>query len=318
MLWIKRNLFLAVGGLIFLVLLGWGLLYMMSNIKKSNAIEEELEAKKAALNALYNQNIFPGKTNIDIARADIKRLREAVTNAKRFFAPLPFENVRDRDFRALLDNTIAELQRRAQDASVDLPSKNYSFSFEAQKKLLTFAEGSFPALPEQLAEIKAICSILIDAKVNRLISLKRPRLTTDDPPNLPDYHELRITTNALTGSSITPYQLEFSSFSGELATVLETISKSSNGLVVKAMTTEPLPLKPAQPGALIPPPAQPPPAVALPPLRPGAPGAPAVRQFPPPGVKPGGAAAAQDQLKTVLDEELLKVGLYIEVVKARS
>src|SRR3546814_9015171 len=41
------------------------------------------------------------------------------------------------------------------------------FRSKAQKSALTFAPGSFPTLPEQLAEIKAITDIVYGAKINR-------------------------------------------------------------------------------------------------------------------------------------------------------
>ena len=61
----------------------------------------------------------------------------------------------------------------ANQLSILIPDKKYAFSFEAQKDKLRFAPGGFPALPEQLAEVKAITQVLFDAKINKLVNVRR-------------------------------------------------------------------------------------------------------------------------------------------------
>ena len=55
MLWIKRNLFLAVGGLVALLLLGGGVFYFLSAEQRKKSIMEEFEANKAELGRLQGQ-----------------------------------------------------------------------------------------------------------------------------------------------------------------------------------------------------------------------------------------------------------------------
>src|SRR6185503_7081491 len=244
MLWIKRNLFLAFGGVIALGLLGFGLFYLVTNLQKNKDVEAALEEKKQALVRLYNLDPFPSAENINTANEQKKKLREAIGKMQSFFEPIPHEKVKDQAFRTLLDNTIFELQRRAEQSSVVLPQKSYAFSFEAQTKKLQYAQGSFPALPEQLAEVKAICNLFFDAKVNKLINVQRYRVSTDDTPGSPDYHELKIERDAATGLVSSPYIVDFLAFSPELATTLENFYKSKQGLVVKSIlvdTAEPGP-----------------------------------------------------------------------------
>ncbi len=234
MLWIKRNLFLALCGLVALGALGFGGFYLWTNVSENKKVENQLEEKKAALQKLYNAVPFPSTNNIAIARDDLKRVQAAVRKTKEYFTPLPYEKVTGQAFKTLLDTTLYELRDKAQQTSVLLPSKTYAFSFSAQKDKFIFAEGSFPALSEQLAEVRAICTILFEAKINRLINVRRTRVTTDDPPGSSDYLELRAESNELTGTLATPYQIEFQSFSPELALVLGSFYKSTNGFAARA------------------------------------------------------------------------------------
>src|SRR6185436_8497857 len=149
------------------------------------------------------------------------RVRTNVIAVKQYFAPVPFEKVADKDFTAVLQNTIFDLQKRAQQSGIDLPERDYAFSFKAQKNALTFAPGSFPTLPEQLAEIKAITEVVFDAKINRIANIKRMRVTTDDPAGSTDYHDLSTATNTVTDTVSNPYEFTVHSFSAELGKLIE-------------------------------------------------------------------------------------------------
>jgi hypothetical protein len=72
-----------------------------------------------------------------------------------------------------------ELQAGASNAGVVLPP-NYAFTFSAQKGKLTFAPGSIEPWTAQLSEIKTICSILYEAKVNGIEGLRRVPVSPDD------------------------------------------------------------------------------------------------------------------------------------------
>src|SRR6266487_2644139 len=168
MLWIKRNLFLALGGLIALGLLGFGGYYFWTNYQQNHAVEDELKQAQAELQRLYNLTPFPSPTNIAKARSELQRLQGALKLTQRSFTPLPYQRVKGQTFKTLLDTTVDELQKKAAQAGIGLPVTNrYAFTFAEQQKRLQFTEGSFPTLAEQLTEIKAICTILFDAKINK-------------------------------------------------------------------------------------------------------------------------------------------------------
>src|SRR6266849_2010253 len=183
MLWIKRNLFLVVGGVVALGLLAVGGFYLLTSYQRNNSVEEELKQAKAELTRLYALVPFPSAANVTAAREEQKRVQAAINLTKQSFSPLPYQRVQGAGFKALLDTSINELQKRAVQASVELPLSNgYAFTFAEQQKRLQFSEGSFPTLAEQLAEVKAVCAVLFEAKVNKLVALRRGRVTADDPP----------------------------------------------------------------------------------------------------------------------------------------
>lgn len=321
MAWLKRHLLLAIGGLIALGLLGTGTWYLLGNITRNDEAAKELDDQKHKLEELFAKDPFPHRTNIDAAKREIARMQSVIAQARQSFTPVAYTNVTGLAFKTLLDNTLDELQKKADKSSVTLP-KNYEFSFAAQKKGLKFSPAIFPRINIQLAEVRTICNILFDSKINELVNVKRVRISADDPAGSADYLDNRSDeTNGLTGAVLSPYQVELRCFSSELAAAMEGLSKSAHGLLTKALLVDVAPSQPGmgnagqggqQPARNVPVPAaggNPAPAAPNPggvPPRPGA------RPFRPPG---GAAAAAKEGLETVLNEKLLKVILLIEVVK---
>jgi hypothetical protein len=299
--WVKRNLLLVIGGVLATVLLGLGGFYFWTNHQKNKQIETQLEENKAALTRLVNQAPTPNATNIARAKQEVQTARAAVEQAKLFFQPIPFEPVTGQAFKSLLDQTIFDLHRKSEAASVALPSKDYAFTFAHQKTQLQFPAEAFPALPQQLAEIRAICEVLFDAEVNRVITIRRSRLYADEPLSQVDHHELASEVNEAVGMAINPYEVTVHAFTPELATALQSFYKSTNGLVVKSIQVEVAPSAAADPNL--------PPAPVNPP----------VNRSPPPGPRPGVPVAAkpQETIKTVLNERLLKITMLIDVMRTR-
>jgi len=92
----------------------------------------------------------------------------------------------------------------------------------------------------QLGEVKSICDVLLQAKINSLDSLRRERVSEDDlkgPQN--DYLPDKSVTNEL--AVLAPYEVSFHCFSSELAAVLAGFGSSPFGLLVKTINVEPAP-----------------------------------------------------------------------------
>lgn len=161
MLWFKRNLLLAVTGLVAIALLVGGGLYVSSGLGKNKQLSDEVEGTRTRLNNIYNSpDPFPHATNISAAKAEAAKLNAAVARTKKHFTAVSAEKVDVRAFRLLRDKTIDELRDLATQSKTRLPSASYAFSFETQKLRTDFGPGTFPVVPEQMMEVKALCAIL--------------------------------------------------------------------------------------------------------------------------------------------------------------
>ncbi|MCI0748516.1 MAG: Amuc_1100 family pilus-like protein [Verrucomicrobia subdivision 3 bacterium] len=309
MLWLRRNFWLGLGILLAVVLLGGGVYYFWTNRAKNKQLEAKLEEDKTTLTRLLSQDPFPSPTNITRAKEELARVTNLVNKAKIFFQPVPHENVAGEQFKALLDNILYELHRKAEQTSVALPTRTYAFTFAHQKQQLQFPPEAFPALPQQLAEIRTICDLLFEARVNRLITLRRARLYADEPVSQVDHHEKKPEVNEAVNMASNPYEITFHAFTPELAAALESFYRSTNGLIVKSIHVEVAPAPGLDPNA--------------PPIGPGPGGFPGPRP-PPPGSgfgpgpgrpPPPGAPPPRDAVLTVINERLLKIVLNVDVLR---
>src|SRR6266516_2964934 len=237
MLWIKRNLFLALSSLVAVSLLGDGIFYFLEAKSKNEKLEEEIAQATNTLNTTYNAPVFPGATNIEIAKRETEKLRAAVAQMRKLFTPVAAEKVTGLAFRSYRDNTLAELHRLADQARTTLPSKTYAFSFQTQKDKTDFKEGTFPAIPQQMAEVKAMCKILFDAHVDPLLNLRRSRVSKDDEESsaATDYHSLKIETNTAVDTVTSPYEVTFNCLSSDLAATLQRVLGPPHDSVAKAI-----------------------------------------------------------------------------------
>jgi len=207
---------------------------------------------------------------------------------------------------------------------VTLPT-DYYFTFQAQKTMLAIPQNVLPQLAARLAEVKVICGLLFDARINSLESIRREALSNDDT-NGPDYLPAGQATVSTPLAEMTPYEITFNCFSGELASVLGNFASSPYGLVVKSMDIEPADLggsmTGAIPGAMPGNPYQyqnpygggPPPAMGGH-FNPGG--------YPPPGGPPSRAGLpppppANGKPVKFLPENRLRIILMVEVVKPKA
>jgi hypothetical protein len=329
--WIKRNLFFVIGGVIALALLGGAGWYLYSKFDLNNQKWESLNKSYEQLKELNRQNPHPGAgavDNIAIAKeqvAELKAFQDKLrpsTNTPPD-ARLPFKRIppipdvpgvmQDRDFSFALSRTISALRNDATNFGVTLPP-DYSFSFLAQTKLLSFPTNYLRPLATQLGEVKAICDVLFQAKINALDALRRERIAAEDTAgSATDYIADKSTTNEL--AVLSPYELTFRCFSPELAAVLGNFASSEHGFVVKTINVEAEGASPAvdASGNPMPGPVTPMPGEGVPGRGPYLPG-----RGPFPGVTPAPApapTAPSRGLPVVLDEKKLRVTVSLVIVK---
>jgi len=355
--WIKRNLYFVIGSAVALALMGLAGYYLYSKWQLNDEILGKLQEQYAKLKHFADAKPHPGSgkvDNIKTAKEQQQQLRAYIQKARQYFQscpPIPVPEsakLTSREFSSALSRTIDQLQRDATKASVVLPPKDasgqaYCFSFAAQSRSLNYAPGSLEPLSVQLAEIKAICTVLFQAKINSLDELRREKVSEDDARGpQTDYLPDKSTTNEL--AVVSPYEVTFRCFSSELAAVLAGFAGAPCGVMIKTINVEPAPAVSLSPEALAmqpaiptPPPAPvraaPPPRMAREPVMPdaeaafaeryGTPGGRGMERRPMPAPRPAYtqpaasavAPASRGGLPLALDERQLKVTLTLCAVK---
>jgi hypothetical protein len=248
MAWIKRNLFFFIGSILALALIGVGGWYFYAEYNAEGQSGNQIAADYETLRELNQQNPHPGKAggpvdNVQAAKDQQAAVRAWIDSTRPYFQPVK-QLANLNDFPTELDNSVAQLQRMARQDGVSLPP-GYYFTFLAQKNMLAIPVNILPQLASRLGEVKAICGILFDARINSLESIRREVLSNDDT-NGPDYLPPDERTVSTPLADLTPYEITFDCFSGELATVLGNFAASPHGLVVKSIEVEP-----AQSGASV-------------------------------------------------------------------
>src|SRR5258705_313783 len=109
MVWIKRNLLLVVGGLVALILIGFGTYLVLGGLARNKQLTEEIEATRNRANTLYDANPFPSQTNITTAKTEIESLRSGIARAHKHFTPVPVEKFDIKRFMVWRDETLSEL-----------------------------------------------------------------------------------------------------------------------------------------------------------------------------------------------------------------
>lgn len=244
--WIKRNLLFVIGSLLSIGLMVLAAMYLMSGMRKNDVALEKLNAEYEQLKRLNSQSPHPGDEqtdNIAAAKSQRQDVVQEIDKADELFRsiqPIPAEtNLNSARFAGALKKTIDQLQNNAARGGVELPT-NYYFSFTAVQNRIQFDRAGLQPLAAQLGDVKAICSVLLDARVNALDSVQREKVSSHD-------FEAQQTTDYLTESSVTneigvlvPYEVTFRCFSSELAAVLSGYASSPYGLIVRAMNVEPV------------------------------------------------------------------------------
>jgi hypothetical protein len=301
MLWLKRNWMLLVMGLVALGLLAGAIVYLITQKQRAISAAKALKTAQEDLTRLRNFDPSLDDANIQKVQEEIKWLQEYLPQIKPLLQADTnvAVNLDPLAFKSLLENTIAQLTGEAESAGITLRPR-YSFTFEAQRQMTQFPSNTIPVLAAQLYEVKELCQILFNSKVHSLEGLKRVRAYPEEPAGGSDYVEGKslVSVTAASGQvfSITPYEVSFRGFTGELSAVLNALVKSKFFFSVKRVNIQAMEVTPV--------------VDVLP--APPAPGTPKA----PPGKKAAPTAPPPAAVQTVMDEKPLRISLFLEVVKA--
>ncbi len=305
--WLKRNLFFAVGVVVAVGLLGAAGFYDYLGWQHNQTALVKLTEIYTQLTEATKQKPSPGSgqvDNIKTAGEQERQLRQWLGQTANYFQPIaPIPKLAngplsDPLFAGALHSNIVQLIREAGAANVQLPPDFY-FSFTAHMDRLRYAPGSLESLSVQLGEVKTVSELLFAAGINALDGVQRLRVLPDDASGpTTDYLDDQPVTNEL--ALLTPYQVTFRGFSPEIARVFQGFASSSHGFIVKNINVQPAGVAGATLGDMG--------------------GYPTAANLQAGGRfvnNPGGATTplGKGGLQTVLNEQLLRVTLTVEVVK---
>ena len=323
MAWIKRNLIFVVGLLVAVLLVGGGVFYLLQSMSAADEVSTNLASVNQEYDRLTGRDPYPSSENIKATRAEQDRIREFQALCRRYFGgPGTKEVLDDESFKALLETTLYGLDKDADRRGVKLPAgtgnnQHYGFTFSEQKKNLKFPPGSHRAFAIQLLDLEDICHILYESRIHSIVTLKRTAVGTNDPSNSPDILAgKKVTTNAVIGAALYPYEISFQCFSGELAAVLNNFARASNTYVLKTINVERGQLEAATQAGTIVQPIQPQLAGGMSPSMAARYGLRPQMMAPPPAAVAGSPSGRPGEV--VLEEKPLRITIGLDVVRLAS
>jgi hypothetical protein len=230
MVWIKRNLYFVLSAAVGVILMGVAGYFLYSGMNENASSSEALKQAIADLENYQSKAPYPSDENIAEAKKQQQEVKNFLEEIRKSFAPIPIpEKTDEKGFKTLLDKSIAQLQGKAASSGVGLPLQ-YAFSFSAITTKLTFPVQNIEPWTVQLQEIKSLCGVLFQARINYLEGIRRVPIGGDEQGG-PDYLAAASVTNETCVR--TPYEITFRAFSGEIAAVLDGLERSTNCFSVK-------------------------------------------------------------------------------------
>ena len=219
-------------------LLGYAGYFSYTKKELVDEVTGQLNDQTTQLKNLTTRDPFPSQSNIDLAKQEQQHAAELLDKIRKFFMPMSsFTNLDSAGFKSFLETTIFQLEHDAKDAGVELPSK-FAFTFTPQRTRVDFASDTLVPLATRLAEIKALCQVLFDAKIHSLISLRRVQVAKEDESANDYLVGKKPVTNAVTGTVSSPYEIVFQGFTSELAGVLDGFARSPHCFIVKNLDVQ--------------------------------------------------------------------------------
>ena len=243
MSWLKKNLYLVIGGVVALGLLGLGGYFLYAKIDQENQVTESLKNQTEQMETVSKKEPQPGNAkvnNIEMAKSQDQELQTFLDKARKTFLSVPSPaNLDSGQFKILLETTVDRLRRAAGSAGVKLPN-DYVFTFAAEKPLMTVEAGSVQPLTQSLLTIQEVCQVLFSARVLALDGIRRIAITAQDTPSptpgQSDYWNRKPETNDL--AVITPYEFTFHCFTTELASVMHGLATNRYCFIVRNMMVD--------------------------------------------------------------------------------
>ena len=340
MSFVKRHLIGVVLLALGLGAIGVGIVYMLG---KQTESEEKNAQVMMATSRLFAVTIGsfemdsglapvpPTAENLEMMADNTKKALDFVAKAREAVTAEPLPRLTPTEFALHLPRTLNELKVAAAAARITYPPNDFDFSFSDHRGETQPIFYIVPMLVEQLHDIKAVSTLLIQTQVAAFEKIERISVSQKETKGAPMYlADLMAYTNSV--AVVTPYRFTFRCLSGALSKVLVGLGSAPGFWVVKTVEVEPWDPNAPISGGFLPPGILPPGVVrgGVNPLAfPGIPGVgvPGVAMPRPLMIDPNTGLQIPtlplmtnrtDIARTVLDEKLLRVVLVVEISRPRS
>src|SRR3954471_1432513 len=176
MAWVKKNLFLLIAAVVSLAALGYAVFFVQEKKKADQEVTASLDEAAEKYKQLITRKVHPGnekQDNIKAAKEELTKMRSFMDEMREYLkGPQLGTNLNNQVFRAMLDTSMAQLRRQADEAGVTLPNTNFWFTFTQYKSTIDF-KNETAGLAAELEDIKEIMKVIYSARVNSLAALKR-------------------------------------------------------------------------------------------------------------------------------------------------
>jgi hypothetical protein len=245
--YLKRHIFGIVGLLLAVGFVVGGFVW---NGKTTKSIEDANAVYDAALanrDKIQNAQIKVDIKNVEVLGQVADEYEDFTKKAGEVFVTQQIVPKTSNDFMNYMTQSIVVLNRKATNNLVKVPNDllkrsdiNFSFTFAPLMEAAEISKDKIPELQIQLEDIKEICDVLFENRIQSLELLQRNRVTDEDrrAGASPNYLDTRLTyTNSI--SVVRPYTVKFRCLSDGVAMALSGFAKKKTFYVVRTMEVTP-------------------------------------------------------------------------------
>jgi len=321
MMWIKRNLPILIGAVIFAFFVALSIYLLKQAKEKQNEVQIKHRELVDRLQALTSKNPYPSPPNIEALASQAVTLSNYF---ERIYASLPkyqkeYTTMRPWEFKGYLERRVDNVRKHCEKNQVELPASfTCGFIRYVGGTSTPPKESDTDELAHQLDILEALVNLLVDCKVGRISALKRSYL-----PEETGFNEDKVDGG---GSWLRDPKLLYESQTVEvsfqctdetLKSVLNTIANSrSIVLLVRQISVDSERVGPREPdpSSFGPSPAR---AAAAPPnIGPGSRGEPPFR-MPAAQAPTQTQPQAAEEVKMVMGNEIATVHLRLDVIEVK-
>jgi hypothetical protein len=183
---LRKHKLLIVGGSIELALLLAVIVFLVKFNGGYQRVSRDLKSAAERLDQLNRRAPFPSQKNVEIVEANRKALQEFLGRLQGEMREkqVETEKIEPAEFTPMIERTLRKLNARARENGTILPAK---FAYAVDQ----YAAGQMPGLDKlprlviQMKTIEAVCDLLIDARVNEIVDVRRQmfeRTATEENP----------------------------------------------------------------------------------------------------------------------------------------